>query len=266
MPELPDVEYFKGLIERHALGKNIVRAEVSDARILATLSARTLSRRIEGARLVTARRHGKHLMAKVDKGGWLTFHFGLTGGLHFFRNLDALPPFTRVRFDFADGGHLGYSNKRMIGHVGLVEDAADFIAAEKLGPDALDPRLDFPAFKAAIARTKRDIKSALMDQGLIAGIGNIYSDEILFQAGVHPKTRVDKLDAGRLNLIYRKTRSVLETAIERGTGSEQFTARAPKGSLLPERKKGGCCPRCGDFLKTLKVSSRTAYYCARCQS
>jgi formamidopyrimidine-DNA glycosylase len=265
MPELPDVEGFKRIFAKNALRKTIDRVNVSDARILGKLSARTFASRLQGAKFVAVRRHGKHLMANIDRGGWLTSHFGMTGALQFVRNCDDEPPFTRVRLDFRNDGCLAYTNKRMIGRVGLAEDADDFIAAEKLGPDALDPRFDFDAFKSAVFGIERDVKSVLMDQEIMAGIGNIYSDEILFQALINPAERMDKLAPGQLKRVFMEMHKVLETAIAHGAGSEQFTERMPKGSLLPERKKAGCCPRCRLPLKVFKAAGRTAYCCPQCQ-
>ena len=266
MPELPDVEGFKRVLARRALRKTIDRVVVSDARILDKLPARALAARLKGAKLVSARRHGKHLMAKIDRGGWLTLHFGLTGALHFVRSADREPPFTRVRLDFAGGGCLAYTNKRMLGRVGLVEDAADFIAEEELGPDALDRRFDFRAFQAAVHGSKRGVKSVLMDQQIIAGVGNIYSDEILFQARINPATRIDKLATREQKRLFAQMRKVLKTAVARGAGSEQFVDRLPKGAMLPERKPGGRCPRCRSPLKVFKVAGRTGYCCPRCQN
>jgi formamidopyrimidine-DNA glycosylase len=266
MPELPDVEGFRRVLARNALGKTIDRVVVNDARILGKLAPRTFVSRLKGAKLVKARRHGKHLMAQVDRGGWLTLHFGMTGALQLVRKPDGEPPFTRVRLDFADDGSLAYINKRMIGRVGLVEDAADFVAGEKLGPDALDRRLSFDAFKAAVLGVKRDVKAVLMDQEVVAGIGNIYSDEILFQARINPAERMDKLAPSQLKHLFLEMRKVLRTAVAHGAGSEQFVDRLPKGSLLPERKKGGHCPRCESVLKLLKLGGRTAYCCRRCQN
>jgi len=266
MPELPDVETFKRLLATHALRKTIERVVVNDKRILGKLGVQMFVNRLHGARLVTTRRHGKHLLANIDRGGWLTLHFGMTGGLHFVAQPDQAPPFTRVRIDFAGDGCLAYTNKRMIGHVGLVEDADDFIAAEKLGPDALDPRFDLPAFRAAVRGVKRDVKSVLMDQQLVAGIGNIYSDEILFQARINPAVRMDELAPNELKKLFLSMRGVLKTAVTHHAGSEQFTERMPKGALLPERRKGGSCPRCRSSLKVFKVGGRTAYCCPRCQN
>ncbi len=265
MPELPDVEGFKRVLAKNALRKTIDQVVVSDARILGKLPVGTFASRLKGAKLIAVRRHGKHLMANIDRGGWLTLHFGMTGALQFVGKPDGEPPFTRVRLDFADDGSLAYTNKRMIGRVGLVEDAADFIAVERLGVDALDRRLDFDAFSTAVLSLKRDVKSVLMEQEVIAGIGNIYSDEILFQARINPAERIDKFSPNQFKHLFVEMRRVLKTAVARGAGSEQFVERMPKGSLLPERNKGGHCPRCRSVLKTFKIGGRTAYCCPQCQ-
>jgi len=266
MPELPDVELFKRVLTKSALRKTIERVVVNDKRILGNLAARTFVSRLQGAKLVAARRYGKHLLASIDRGGWLTLHFGMTGALHFMRKPDQQPLFTRVRLDFANDGSLAYTNKRMIGRVGLIENMDDFVAGEGLGPDALDPRLDLSAFKTAVLGSKRDVKSVLMDQQIIAGIGNIYSDEILFQARINPASRMDRLTPNQLKQLFLSMREVLKTAIAHGAGSEQFTDQMPKGALLPERKKGGHCPRCRSPLKVFKVGGRTAYCCPQCQN
>lgn len=265
MPELPDVEGFSRALAKEALRKRIDQVVVNDARILGKLPVATFASRLRGSKLVAVRRHGKHLMADIDRDGWLTLHFGPAGGLQFVDKPDGEPPFTRVRLDFAHDGSLAYTNRRMIGHVGLAQDAADFIAAEKLGPDALDRRLDFDAFKSVVRGRKRDVKSVLMDQQVIAGIGNIYSDEILFQARINPLERIDRLPPAALKRVFAQMRAVLKTAVAKGAGSEGFVDRMPAGSLLPERKKGGHCPRCGSVLKVFKVGGRTGYCCPHCQ-
>jgi formamidopyrimidine-DNA glycosylase len=134
MPELPDVEGFKRVLAKNALRKTIDRVNVSDARILAKLSTRTFASRLQGAKLVAVRRHGKHLMANIDRGGWLTLHFGMTGALQFARNCGEEPPFTRVRLDFRNDGCLAYTNKRMIGRVGLVADPPISSSQKNLDP------------------------------------------------------------------------------------------------------------------------------------
>jgi formamidopyrimidine-DNA glycosylase len=100
---------------------------------------------------------------------------------------------------------------------------------------------------------------------VVAGIGNIYADEILFQARLHPQTPASSLDERARRALLRQIKAVLETAIERGAGAEQFLERLPEHYLLPHREKGGKCPRCGSAIATLKSGGRTSHYCPRCQ-
>ena len=266
MPELPDVELYKRYLDERTLRQTIERVAVNDARILGELPAKTFVARLRGNRLEDSRRHGKHLLVRLQKGGWLTLHFGMTGNLVCFEEEADDPPYDRVRLDFEGGLHLAYVNRRMLGRVGLADDADEFIAAEELGPDALDPAFDLAAFSRALEGRRRDVKSALMDQSLMAGIGNIYADEILYQAKLHPKTPVSSLSARQRADLFKQIKAVLETAIACGAGAEQFFERLPDDYLLPHRDQGGNCPRCGGALATLKVAGRTSYFCPRCQA
>lgn len=242
MPELPDVEGFKRVLAKNALRKTVDRVVVSDARILGKLSARTFASRLQGAKLIAVRRHGKHLMANVDRGGWLTLHFGMTGALQFVRNCDEEPPFTRVRLDFTNDGCFAYTNKRMIGHVGLVEDVADFIADEKLGPDALDRQFDFRAFKTSVLGIKRDVKSVLMDQKIIAGIGNIYSDEILFQARINPAERMENLAPNQLKRLFLEMRESSRQRLSVAPARSSTSRECPRVPFCPSAIKEGVAP------------------------
>jgi formamidopyrimidine-DNA glycosylase len=265
MPELPDVEVFRRYLDRTCQGRVIRNVAVNDQRLLSGIASGAFCARLEGARVIGAQRHGKHLLVKLAPAGWLTMHFGMTGALRHWQGAGPEPSYARIRFDFADGHHLAYVNLRRLGAVGLVDDAETFIATERLGPDALDPQFDLAAFERALSARKRDIKSLLMDQTAIAGIGNIYSDEILFQAAIHPRTRTDRLGPDARKLLFRQTKHVLQTAFERGSGAELNADALPRSFLLPHRKKGGHCPRCGGELDTAKFSGRTAYYCPHCQ-
>lgn len=266
MPELPDVELFRQVLEKRGLGKKIVTVGVSDPRIIGPLTSRDFTRQLVGRKLVEARRHGKHLLARIENDGWLTLHFGMTGGLEAFAGQKPAPPYSRVSLDFAGGEHLAYTNRRMIGRVGLTPDADRFIAEEKLGPDALGSEFTLGRFQKAAAASRRDVKSFLMEQEIVAGIGNIYADEILFQTRLHPKTLMSALTPQQLDALYHMIATVLKAAIKAGIGAEQLTERAPKGFLLPERKKGGHCPRCGVVLALLRSGGRTGYFCPRCQA
>jgi formamidopyrimidine-DNA glycosylase len=265
MPELPDVELFKRHLDATCLGRTVRHVTVGDTRILSGVSANELARRLDGARLAASRRHGKHLLVGLQPAGWLTLHFGMNGSLRHFAEGESDPPYDRVRFDFADGHHLAYVNPRLFGGVGLTTDVATFIAEEGLGPDALDPEFDLMAFDRVLAGRKRDVKSLLMDQAVIAGIGNIYSDEILFRARIHPRTRGDRLTAETKRCLFSCIKQVLQTAVDAGAGAEQLVDRLPKAFFIPHRQRGARCPRCGAEVETIKFSGRTAYYCPRCQ-
>lgn len=263
MPELLDVENYCRYLKRHALHKKIEGVSVAAPKILAGASPQDLARTLKGRTLARARRHGKHLFAEVDDGHWLAFHFGMTGRLEHFRDGEKDPDYDRLRFDFTDGEHLAYVNARMLGRVHLIDDADAFIRSKKLGPDAAS--VDEKTFRERLREKRGAIKPALMDQTLFAGIGNIYSDEILFQAKIHPRTGISDLDDKSLNQLYRTMRRVLETAVAKGAGAEDVERRVPNSWLLPHRGRGGECPRCGGKIATLKMQTRTAYFCPSCQ-
>jgi formamidopyrimidine-DNA glycosylase len=182
----------------------------------------------------------------------------MTGYLKYSRNENDLP-YSRFVVRFANGSKLIYVDQRQFGLVGLVKDVERYIKGKKLGPDALE--LDMPTFKNILRKAKGSLKSAFMSQKLISGVGNIYADEILFQSGIHPLNKVEKLDQEDMKILFQKTKKVLQTAIKHWADYEQF----PDSYLIKERSKKGQCPRCGSSLEQIKVTGRTTYYCPKCQ-
>ncbi len=265
MPELPDVENYKRYLDRTGLHKTVRHADVQSAKVVKKTPARRIARALAGRNLTRSRRHGKHLFVRLDDGHWLALHFGMTGRLTYFKHDDDDPKFDRVRFDLSNGYHLAFVNQRKLGEIRLIDDPDDFIADADLGPDALDTKLDLKAFRDLIGDSRGAIKSVLMDQSRLAGIGNVYSDEILFQAHVNPKTPAGKLEAKDIARLHRALRHVLKVSIKKGAGAEGFTHHLPKSFLLRRREVGAKCPRCGGKIRTMKASGRTSYYCPRCQ-
>ncbi len=263
MPELPDVEIFRRVLERHGLDRIVTAVEVSDPRIVADVGPAALARALAGDRLVATRRHGKNLFAARGRGGHLWMHFGMTGSLEPFR--EEPPAHARVLFRFAQGPHLAFVDQRRLGRVGLVEDIGAWLQAQGIGPDALDPSLTAGWFAAALGDGRRSVKAALMDQGLVAGIGNVYADEILFQAGLRPDVPVSALDGSWRERLFGVMREVLRTAVDRGAAAERYVERLPDDYLTKRREKGAHCPRCGTPLETLRIGGRTSYFCPRCQ-
>jgi formamidopyrimidine-DNA glycosylase len=265
MPELPDVEIFRRVAEQNCLDRVVSRAVVADPGSLKGAMAATLQRRLKGSRLGSCQRHGKVLFAGFGDAGTLAMHFGTNGSLqHVPRDADE-PAYVRMLFEFDAGDALAYINPRRIGQVCVTDSAASFIAAEHLGPDALDAAFDGKAFAASVANRRQAVKAVLMDQARMAGIGNIYADEILFQARLHPGMAASQLDNAMRHRLFDAMKHVLQTAVDRGAGAEDFTDRLPKGFLLPERHAGGHCPRCGTQLAIDKRAGRTSYHCPKCQ-
>lgn len=264
MPELPDVEGFRRLAATW-VGRVVRRVVVSDPGLLHGVSSGSLQKRLKGARVTRVSRHGKHLFIDLAPAGCLAMHFGTNGSLRRVTAGDPDPPYARLGLVFAEGDGMAYVNPRRIGNVQLAKDAETFVADARLGPDALDRRFDLQALRQLVAAKKRDIKSVLMDQKLVAGIGNIYSDEILFQAGIYPDTKADTLDRAQIERLDAALKDVLKTAVDKGAGAETGAERLPANFLLRERHSGGHCPRCGGAVATLVRSGRTSYYCPRCQ-
>jgi formamidopyrimidine-DNA glycosylase len=265
MPELPDVELFRRLAERHSVGEVVAKVEVLDPGSLSGATPAALQRALKARTLRSARRHGKVLLLETDDAVALAFHFGTNGSLRYVGRSEPEPRFARLCLDFANGGRLAYLNPRRIGKVHFAQSAGAFIRDEHLGPDVLEPSFDLAAFTAALAGRKQAIKAVLMDQARMAGIGNIYADEILFQARLHPATPSNSIDKATISRLFDAMKSVLQTAVDCGAGAESFTDRLPKGFLLPERHVGGRCPRCGTAIEQEKRGGRSGYFCPRCQ-
>ena len=262
MPELPDVEVLKRYVDAKALRRRIEKVEVRDARILEGVSPDALKRELEGNAFVSTRRQGKRLLVRLKDGKWLTLHFGMDGGLRYFEDGgSAEERRDRVVISFEKGKHLAYSSWRMLGRVGLARDFEEFVREKRLGPDALDPNLNFDGFRTAITRKNGPAKTLLLNQEVVAGIGNIYADEILFQARIHPETSVGRLSEEELARLFRAVREVLQTAVDRGADVSRF----PQDWLLPHRREGETCPRCGGEMRKVRVLGRSSFYCASCQ-
>lgn len=223
------------------------------------VSARELARRLKRRRFESSRRHGKHLFVCTDGELWLRLHFGMTGSLQYLKHDEQAPKHTRVVFVFANTHRLAFEDQRKFGEVGLVEDLDGYLRKRGLGPDALD--ISISQFREILRKHPGAVKSTLLNQKLIAGIGNIYADEILFHARIHPATEIGRLGDKNVGKLFRATRYILKKAIEAKTDVDLM----PKSWLLPRRGKGGKCPRCGGELKSATIGGRTAWFCPHCQ-
>ncbi len=253
MPELPEVEMARRYLRATALHRTIRAAEVKDERILAGVSATKLEDNLAGKQFHCAIRHGKRLFLKITETLYLTLHLGLTGRLIYLESGAEEPRHTRLLISFENGSNLAFDDPRIFGEVGLVKSPQAFLVERKIGPDAL--KLELDGFLKIMNGRKGLIKPALLNQRLIAGLGNLYADEALFQAGICPKTR--GLTIGQLASLFSSIQEVLNTALATHADLE----RLPDSYLLHHRHPGGRCPRDGALLHHEKIGGRTMYYC-----
>ncbi len=260
MPELPDVAVFGGYFDETALDQTIDAVD-ADAGVLEGVSAAQLTHALVGQSFSASRRHGKYLFVPVSSGHWLILHFGMTGYLKYFKGIDEKPPHVRMRIDFTNGCHLAFDCLRKLGRIRLRSDAAEFIREVKLGPDALSGDLTAEAFKQRLSGGRGYVKTALMNQSIIAGIGNIYSDEILYHARLHPKRKVGGLADAEFDRLYRRMHSVFNQAISANADAD----RMPDDFLLKKRDATATCSFCGGAIEKITISGRNGYCCPRCQ-
>jgi len=262
VPELPDLIVFERRLRDTVLDRTIREVAVREPSLLEDVTAEELAERVEGSAEQESRRHGKWLFARLSTGGWIRFHFGMTGVFHPFDGAHA-PDDAHVLFRLEEGGGLAWSCPRKLGHVGWTEDPDEFAAEKGLGPDPLREGFGVQDFLAALEGRRGMVKSTLMNQEVLAGLGNESTDEILFQLRIHPRTSLPELDEEGRRRLWETTRHVLHTAAE----AEGDPERMPEGWLLRARALGEeeRCPRCSTAIERVKVSGRNARICPECQ-
>lgn len=258
MPELPDVQVFKELADATSLHRRIEDVMLREEMVEES-SPQRIRDRLRGGELEETRRHGKHLFLRSGDDGWLRLHFGMTGDLVSYSSGED-PEHTQLRIDFDDGSHLAYTCQRKFGEISWVDDVKRFVEKDQLGPDALND-LDLGEFRQIISDRRGSIKGTLMSQDAIAGLGNVYVDEILFQSGVHPESSTEELDANTVAGLLDSIQHVSKRAIE----ARADVADMPDDWLLPNREKGASCPRDGGTIEKIEVSGRPTYVCTKHQ-
>ncbi|MFI7275078.1 Fpg/Nei family DNA glycosylase [Streptomyces sp. NPDC049879] len=258
MPELPDVEAFRRVLDACGTGHRVVRVEVADAGVLRDVSTARLRRGLEGRRFRAAERRGKWLLGRTD-GPTVLFHFGMTGRLV---PADAGAPrerWDRVAFRLDDGRELRFRDQRKLRGIWLAptdEDAERVIGDQ--GPDAL--AVGDADFARRLAGRRGGLKGALLDQSVVAGLGNLLSDEILWQARLHPAARADRLTDAERRRLVGATHHVLADAVPAG-----HVPADTDGLTGHRRDRDGTCPRCGGPLAHGRIAGRSTVWCPHCQ-
>lgn len=269
MPELPEVETARRTLVELIVDKRIVDFELIKepgklVRTLQDVSEVEFRVAVVGEVFTDLRRQGKFLIAPLTSGEVVVFHFMLTGWLDYFAagNLPGgnAPRHTRLSFGFEDGSRLFFTDSRNLGRVFLApgERYEKLGILAKMGIEPLGPTFTKELFAELVERSAgKSVKDLLTDQAKIAGIGNIYSDEIMRRAGVRPDRRSGDLKPKEIEALYRAIPGVLEEAID------EIEAGAP-GHMLEWRKKGALCP-CGGEVAAVKRGASHYYWCPKCQ-
>ena len=261
MPELPEVEHATAIARRIAVGRTITSVRVlhhSQRRSLPARAAKSLI----GDRILDVQRRGKSQRFRLASGRELHVHFRMTGDW-LEPGTSELPRTVRAVFGFDDGSRLVLDDPRALSVVSLCASPA---ADDGLGPDALDPGLTATAFAAALATRRIPIKVALLDQRVVAGIGNIYASEALWRARIDPRTPSRRVDPSALRTLLRAIRTTLTAALKRQERYYNSNATADEGSRFAVYdREGEPCRRCRSRIKRITQAARSTYYCPKCQ-
>lgn len=273
MPELPEVETIAQGLRPLLLGRVVARAQVLDP-ISTPQGAKLFAKRLAGARIRDVRRRAKLLLLDLEgpRGPLvLAVHLRMTGGLTADLDSDEVRRFCRVRFELADSGFFVFTDIRRFGTCMALTEAelASWPFFASLGPEPLD--LDEKGFVGRFQGRNKAIKAALLDQTVLAGVGNIYADESLFRAGIRPQAKAGSLSVPRLQGLHRHLQEVLRQAIrENGSSIRDYrdaggNAGAFQNSFQVYGRAGEECVACGAKLRGTKVGGRSTTYCPRCQ-
>lgn len=258
MPELPDVEVLKQYVDSTSLHKKVVDVEVKNERIL-DIRSQVFKEQIRNRRFEDTGRTGKYLFLSLDSGEWVVMHFGMTGGLTFGKKEEADQKHSRILFQFEGDDYLSCNSQRKLGSVTLADHPSDFKKDHNLGVDALE--VTSGEFRKLVQSKRGRIKSALMDQKMITGIGNVYSDEILYQCKIHPETKTGHLSDEQIKELHRSMRRIFKTSVNNGADAGNM----PKHYLISHREDGAECPDCSGKVQRIKIGGRGCFICPECQ-
>ena len=267
MPELPEVETMKSELSPWVVGQSFTEVTIFDARLVCGGSAEEVRRGLIGQKVESLERRGKYLIFHLSNGKSLIMHLRMTGIL--LLNPREVDRYARAVFHLSSGHRLVFSDRRRLGLIWLVDDANTVVC--KLGPEPLDESFTPDILEQKLSRHHIPVKAALLDQHIVAGIGNMYADEVLFAARIHPLRRADDLSPEEVQTLYHCIRRVLGAGISR-KGASVDTYIRPEGELgtahsdfKVAHKIGEPCPICGSTIERVLVQNRGSYFCPRCQ-
>ncbi len=274
MPELPEVETIRRRLEPVLVGRRFDHVEIHDARLTRPEDPAEVAAELTGERVAAVERRGKFLVVRFESGRVLLIHLRMTGNvLHAPAGVDGDDPHRRAVVNLDDGSDVVYRDVRRFGTWLLVEPGGlDPYLAGRLGGEPLERTFTARTLAARLATRRAPVKSALLDQRTLAGLGNIYVDEALWRARIHPLTPAGELDASQLRALRRAIRDALDAGIAR-QGATLRDYRQPdgtRGGMQHEFKvygrEGEPCDRCGTPIEKTRVAGRGTWYCPSCQA
>ncbi|MFN2544285.1 MAG: bifunctional DNA-formamidopyrimidine glycosylase/DNA-(apurinic or apyrimidinic site) lyase [Actinomycetota bacterium] len=279
--ELPEVEVMRRDLEKDVVSRRIKEVEVRPTKNAMRVIRRhgrrkDLTSRLEGHKVARAERKGKYLLLHLDGGDVLVVHFGMSGQFIRGNKRQPLPPHTHVVITFQQGGDLRFVDPRTFGEL-FVATADELGKVKELQHIAIDPLEDtftWQSFGDLLAQRAAKLKQLLMDQKFVSGLGNIYSDEVLFSAGLRYDRTSDTLSSQEVRRLYRAIQEVVQDAIRyRGTTLDDEAYVDLFGNpgeyqreLKVYARRGQPCRRCRTAIETVRISNRGSYYCPQCQS
>ena len=267
MPELPEVESVARLLRGHlstSLSGTVSQVEVFDHKLFATCTAAEAIDRLSGSRFCTIDRHGKYLLCAMERSGchfWLVVHLRMTGRMQIVGAEGEANRHTRLRIQMSDGSSLLFDDPRRFGQCWLVDDPSSMIS--KLGPDALT--VTSADFEYRLRKYRRQIKPLLLDQDFVAGIGNIYADEILFRSGIHPCCDSSHLTGDQITRLHGFVRSVLAQAVDEKGANIDGVFKAGMFQVAVYGRDGEPCDVCGTPIQKIRLGQRGTHFCPVCQ-
>jgi formamidopyrimidine-DNA glycosylase len=264
MPELPEVAVFARDMQKELVGRTITEIEIRQPKCL-NLPQEDFEAALAGARIFRVTPHGKWLKVQTTQ-GWLLLNLGM-GGEILLTSRDHLPKKCRVVFDLADGAAL-VINFWWFGYAHFCEEVADHPMLSKLGPDYMSLSLD--GFRQLLRGRRGGIKSFLLNQKRVAGIGNVYGQDPLFKAGIHPLRRINTLNDNEIEALYHAIRETLQESIDHGGSHWEQNLYGEHGKwdssfFLVAYREGKPCPTCGTEVEKIKTGSTSTHICPACQ-
>ena len=267
MPELPEVETIKNELSPWVTGQSFTQVSIFDADLVPETPIEEFCHKLIGQEIQNLERRGKYLIFNLTSSQTLVMHLRMTGAL--LLNPKKIDRRARAVFLLSNGVQLVFIDQRRLGVMWLVENADAVVG--KLGPEPLDERFTPGILAQRLSRHHIPVKAALLDQSVIAGIGNMYADEALFAARIHPLRKSDVLSAQEIQSLYCSIREILWSAIS-NKGASVDTYVRPEGQLGAAQfdfkvahKYGEPCPVCGTPIQRILVRNRGTYFCPKCQ-